>query len=96
MRFQAVVTQGEHVVASAGIEARRGHGAGGLTDDVMRVSIRRDDTYLGYLTEMYGQPYIWASAGVTDASHQSEHLEGIILDFLNITLGSASISKEVQ
>jgi hypothetical protein len=42
----------------------------------MRVSIRRDDTYLGYLTEMYGQPYIWASAGTSDAAHQSEHLEG--------------------
>jgi hypothetical protein len=76
MRFQAVVTQGEHTIASAGPDARRGRGSGGLTDDVMRVSIRRDDTYLGYLTEMYGQPYIWASAGMTDASHQSEHLEG--------------------
>jgi hypothetical protein len=71
-----VVTQGEHTIASAGPDARRGRGSGGLTDDVMRVSIRRDDTYLGYLTEMYGQPYIWASAGMTDASHQSEHLEG--------------------
>jgi hypothetical protein len=42
----------------------------------MRVSIRRDDTDLGFLTEMYNQPYIWASAGATDATHQSERLEG--------------------
>jgi hypothetical protein len=76
MRYQLVVTQGEHMLATPGTDARRGRGSGGLTDAVMRVSIRRDDTYLGYLTEMYGQPYIWASAGTTDASHQSEHLEG--------------------
>lgn len=76
MRFQAVVTQGDHTLASPGTEARRGRGSGGLTDAVMRVSIRRDDTYLGYLTEMYGQPYIWASAGLSDATHESERLEG--------------------
>lgn len=76
MRFQLVALQGERVIASAGPEARRGKGSGGLTDAVFRVSVRRDDTYLGYLTEMYGQPYIWASAGITDSGHQSEHLEG--------------------
>jgi hypothetical protein len=72
MRFQ-IVANG---IASPGPEAHRGRGSGGLTDDVTRVSIRRDDTYLGYLTEMYGQPYIWASAGLSDATHQSERLEG--------------------
>lgn len=72
MRYQVIVDD----VASPGIDARRGRGAGGLTDSVMRVSIRRDDTFLGFLTEMYGQPYIWASAGTSDKSHQSEHLEG--------------------
>lgn len=76
MRYQIVVLQDERVIASPGPEARRGRGAGGVTDDVMRVSIRRDDSYLGFLTEMYGQPYIWASAGTTDRNHQSEHLEG--------------------
>lgn len=76
MRYQIVALQGDRVIASAGPEARRGKGSGGLTDAVARVSIRRDDTYLGFLTEMYGQPYIWASAGLTDRNHQSEHLEG--------------------
>ncbi|MGE5180518.1 MAG: hypothetical protein ACM31C_00580 [Acidobacteriota bacterium] len=76
MRYQVVVTQGDRTIASAGPEARRGRGSGGLTDDVLRVSIRRDDSYLGYLTEMFGQPYVWASAGLTDATHQSERLEG--------------------
>lgn len=76
MRYQVVAVQGDRAIASPGTEARRGRGSGGLTDAVLRVSIRRDDTYLGFLTEMYGQPYIWASAGTTDATHQSEHLEG--------------------
>jgi len=76
MRYQLVALQGERVIASAGPEARRGRGSGGLTDAVLRVSIRRDDTYLGYLTEMFGQPYIWASAGLTEATHQAERLEG--------------------
>src|SRR5204862_402719 len=76
MRYQLLVTQGDRAIASAGQGARRGRGAGGLSDDVHRVTIRRDDSFLGYLTEMYGQPYIWASAGATDRTHQSERLEG--------------------
>jgi hypothetical protein len=76
MRYQLVATQGDRELSSAGLDAKRGKGSGGLTDAVTRVTIRRDDSFLGYLTEMYGQPYIWASAGLSDASHQSEHLEG--------------------
>ncbi len=76
MRYQLVVRQGARTVETAGIEARRGGASGGLTDAVMRVSVRRDDTYLGYLTEMFGQPYVWASAGRNDPTHQSERLEG--------------------
>jgi hypothetical protein len=76
MRYQIEVTAGSSTIDSPGVEARRGGASGGLTDAVTRVSLRRDNTYLGYLTEMYGQPYIWASAGRTDATHQSERLEG--------------------
>ncbi len=76
MRYQLTATQGARTIASPGIDKRRGRGSGGLADAVTRVTIRRDDSFLGYLGEMYGQPYVWASAGLTDASHQSEHLEG--------------------
>lgn len=94
MRYQLVVTEGDRTLATPGSEARRGRGSGGLTDAVMRVSIRRDDTYLGYLTEMYGQPYIWASAGTTDASHQSEHLEGSdCADF--VVYGARRMGKKI-
>jgi hypothetical protein len=76
MRYQIVVLQGDRVIASPGPEARRGKGSGGLTDAVLRLSIRRDDTFLGYMTELYNQPYIWASEGLTPDTHQSERLEG--------------------
>lgn len=76
MRYQLVVTQGDRTIASPGTEAVRTRAAGGLTDDVHRVTIRRGDDFLGYLTEMYGQPYIWASAGPSAKTHQSERLEG--------------------
>jgi cell wall-associated NlpC family hydrolase len=76
MRFQLVVTQGTRTLSTPGIDARRGRGSGGLTDAVLRVSIRRDDSLIGFMTEMMGQPYVWASAGLTDATHQSERLEG--------------------
>ncbi|NVB80232.1 MAG: hypothetical protein HOV81_17695 [Kofleriaceae bacterium] len=76
MRYRLTVTQGDRTIASPGIEAKRGRGSGGLTDAVTTVTIRRDDTFLGFLTEMYGQPYVWASAGLSDKTHQSERLEG--------------------
>ncbi len=94
MRYRLVVTQGDRAIASAGTEARRGRGAGGLTDAVHRVSLRRDDSYLGMLTEMFGQPYIWASAGTTDAGHQSERLEGSdCADF--VVYGARRLGKQV-
>ncbi len=76
MRYAIELSRGGLTIASPGPEARRGRGSGGLLDTVHRVSIRRDDTYLGYLTEMFGQPYIWASAGISTRTHQSERLEG--------------------
>ncbi|HEY5949114.1 MAG TPA: hypothetical protein VIV40_26660 [Kofleriaceae bacterium] len=76
MRYQLVARQGDRTISTPGIAARRGRGSGGLSDNVTRVTIRRDDSYLGFLTEMYGQPYVWASAGISDKTHQSERLEG--------------------
>jgi len=94
MRYQVEVGHDGETIASPGAEARRKRAAGGLTDAVHRVSLRRDDTYLGYLTEMYGQPYIWASAGPSDAAHQSEHLEGSdCADF--VVYGARRMGKKV-
>lgn len=76
MRYRVVAVSGTRAVASPGAEAVRGRGSGGLDDNVHRVSLRSSDSYLGYLEELYGQPYIWASGGVSDQHHQSERLEG--------------------
>jgi hypothetical protein len=76
MRYAVELVRDGAALASPGPSARRGRGSGGLLDTVHRISLRRDDTYLGFLTEMYGQPYIWASAGTTTRAHQSERLEG--------------------
>ncbi len=76
MRFKLQAVTDDGTFATPSVTARRGRGSGGLTDAVHRVSLRRDDTYLGFLTEMFGQPYIWASAGTSSKTHQSERLEG--------------------
>jgi cell wall-associated NlpC family hydrolase len=76
MRFKLLARAGGVTRATPGAELRRGRGSGGLADAVHRISIRRDDSYLGWLTELYGQPYIWASAGASDRTHQTERLEG--------------------
>lgn len=76
MRYQLTALTENGPVKTPGREARTGRGGGGLTDAVHRVTIRRDDSYIGFLTELYGQPYIWASAGTTPSRHQSERLEG--------------------
>src|SRR5256885_376105 len=87
-------TTARRQIARPGPEARRGRGSGGLAGAVMRVSIRRDDTYLGYLTEMFGQPYVWASAGLSDATHQSERLEGAdCADF--VVYGARRMGKKI-
>jgi cell wall-associated NlpC family hydrolase len=76
MRYKLAVVRAGVTRATPGAEARRGSGSGGLTDAVHRVSLRGDDSYLGWLGELYGQPYIWASAGGSNVTHQSERLEG--------------------
>lgn len=74
MRYKLVASAAGRVLATPGADARAGRG--GLADRVHRVSLRRDDSYLGMLTEFFGQPYIWASGGQPDARHQTELMEG--------------------
>jgi cell wall-associated NlpC family hydrolase len=72
MAFRVEVTHDGRHGASPGFETRY---RGGLAPDVARVTVRRDDTYLGWLTELYNTPYIWASAGNDDV-HQAERRIG--------------------
>jgi len=72
MAFRVHVTLGDRSGASTGPDQRH---RGGLVPGIARVTIRRDDTYLGHLTELFNTPYIWGSAG-TDAVHQAERRIG--------------------
>jgi cell wall-associated NlpC family hydrolase len=47
-----------------------------LDEDVARVTVRRDDSYLGRLTELFNTPYIWGSAGEPASVHQAERRIG--------------------
>lgn len=72
MAFKATVTRGDRSGSSVGSEKRH---RGGLIPEIARVTVRRDDTYLGYLTELFNTPYIWGSAG-SDRVHQAERRIG--------------------
>ncbi len=73
MAFKVAMKIGGRVFSSPGKESVF---RGGLSDKVIRVAFRRDDTFLGYLTELFNTPYIWGSAGHPPEKHQAERLIG--------------------
>lgn len=73
MAFKVEVRLGARVGTSPGAERRY---RGGLSAEVARVTVRRDDSYLGYLTELFNTPYIWGSAGDPPSVHQAERRIG--------------------
>ena len=94
MRFQLVALHGDHVIASAGPEARRGKGSGGLTAR-SRGSRSGATTATSAPHRDVGQPYVWASAGLSDNQHQSEHLEGSdCADF--VVYGARRMGKKLK
>ena len=48
----------------------------GLSDQVLRVSYRTGDDYLGWLSSYFNVPNVFGSAGPTDAGHQTERYLG--------------------
>ncbi len=67
-----VVFEGGKIVSTPGLDSRE---YGGLSRKVHKVAVRRDDSYLGYLTELFNTPYIFGSAG-PDGRNQSDLLIG--------------------
>ncbi|MBN2493216.1 MAG: hypothetical protein JXR96_01390 [Deltaproteobacteria bacterium] len=68
---------------------------GGLCDRVTRVAFRRDDSFLGRLSELFNTPYIWGSAGVPPSVHQAERLIGSdCADF--IVYGARRMGKKLR
>lgn len=73
MAFQVHATLPDGTTAeSPGLVSRE---RGGLSRHVFRIAVRRDDTYLGYLTELLNTPYIFGSDG-PPGSHQADLLIG--------------------
>lgn len=75
MRYKVVVEHNGRTVASPGAESRH---RGGVSEAVHRIS-RKGDTgvpLLDYAQAFFNLPYIWGSAGSTDADHQSERFVG--------------------
>lgn len=58
-QLEATLQSGE-TRSSPGLEATE---LGGLGRDVHKIAIRKDDTYVGMLTELLGTPYIFGSSG---------------------------------
>lgn len=73
MAFKVAVKIGGRILSSPGKESVF---RGGLSDEVLRVAFRRDDSFPGYLTELFNTPYIWGSAGHPPETHQAERLIG--------------------
>ncbi len=73
MAFQVKATlENGAELSTPGLESTK---YGGLTPDVMRVTFRRDDSYLGFVSELINTPYIFGSAG-PDGRNQSDLLIG--------------------
>lgn len=90
MTYKVTVSLGDRTGSSPGAEQRW---RGGLTDRTARVTVRRDDSYLGFLTELFNTPYIWGSAG-DDRVHQTERRIGSdCADF--VTYGVRRLGHEV-
>jgi hypothetical protein len=73
MAFQLKVTLPDGTqLATPGLESVK---YGGLTPAVHRVAFRANDSYLGYISELFNTPYIFGSAG-PDGRNQSDLLIG--------------------
>jgi cell wall-associated NlpC family hydrolase len=73
MAFRVEVTTKDGVTLSTPGMASTKYG--GLTPEVYRVTLRRDDTLIGYASELLNTPYIFGSAG-PDGRNQSDLLIG--------------------
>jgi hypothetical protein len=73
MAFQVTVTTDRGATLSTpGVSEVK---YGGLTKAVHRVTVRRDDSYLGFVSELVNTPYIFGSAG-PDGRNQTDLLIG--------------------
>ena len=77
MRYQVEVRGpvGE-ALWSPGLDAPQ-PGGPARRQDIRKVTLRRDDTYLGYMSELAGLPYVFGSAAQGQEPHQAERRVGV-------------------
>jgi hypothetical protein len=73
MAYKVSLRAGDTVLSSPGKESLD---RGGLSEKVIRIAFRADDSFIGYLGELFNTPYIWGSAGIPPKVHQAERLIG--------------------
>jgi hypothetical protein len=77
MRFKVEIIYNGVPYSSPGIESVDKRG---IKDEVHRISIREDDTYVGWLKAFFNLPYIWGSASINGEEppeyHQAERFIG--------------------
>jgi len=72
MRYKAVAKTAAQEAASVGVECRE---SGAACRKIHTLSLRPDNSYLGYLYELYNTPYIYGSKRIK-GGHQSDLLVG--------------------
>jgi hypothetical protein len=73
MRYKVEFIQNGKKLETAGKESKD---LQGIKNNVHRISFRKDNSYLGWLTSLFNLPYIYGSSGKTNEDHQTERYIG--------------------
>ncbi|MEK6757796.1 MAG: hypothetical protein AABX88_01580 [Nanoarchaeota archaeon] len=73
MRYKFEVINNGKKISSPGKESTNLYG---INDDVHRISFRKDNSFVGWLTSFFNLPYIYGSSGKSNKEHQTEKYIG--------------------
>tara|TARA_B100000315_G_scaffold247644_1_gene276646 strand:- start:2703 stop:3806 length:1104 start_codon:yes stop_codon:yes gene_type:complete len=73
MRYKVEVRYNGKKISSPGKESTNSKG---IEDKVHRISFRKDNSFVGWLTSYFNLPYIYASSGKNNKEHQTEKYIG--------------------
>lgn len=73
MRYKVQIIHNGKKLSTPGKESTNTQG---IKKDVHRVSFRKDDSFIGWLTSFFNLPYIYGSEGKNLANHQAENYVG--------------------
>ncbi len=75
MRYRLELKVADATFATASLSTSPG--GPGARQDLRKVTLRRDDSYLGYLSELGGLPYVFGSTAIGREPHQAERGVGV-------------------